>query len=425
MEHRIFPRKMFQTLMGMRDDKKIVLLLGSRQVGKTTLMKELSSELSKTNKSLFLDLDVLSNYERVSTFEGFVGTLKLNGYREGQKDFFYVFLDEFQKYPGMPKVMKNVHDNLGNVKIYASGSSSLAIKDSAQESLAGRKRICELYPLDFEEFLWFKQSEKASEQLSNSRSLSGEGLSGPLRDLEALLGEFLIFGGYPEVVLAGSKEEKIAALEGIFDLYVKKDLVDYLRMGRMLPMKRVMELLAVNNGQRTKYDDLAKSASSSFTEVRHFIEILAETYIVRELRPFYTNRNKEIVKMPKIYFIDPGVRNFFIRNFNDLSIRADAGFLFEGFVISELLKKGARSMRFWRDKNGNEVDLIAEKDTERIPVEIKFKQALKSEDFKGLNAFRAEYPATRDAFLVSLAAQKASNGASLILPYCLGKIGVP
>jgi uncharacterized protein len=422
MDKKILPRKAFHKLMEMRKDNKIVLLLGPRQVGKTTLLKQLNSELSKASKSLFLDLDILSNYERVSTFESFVSTLELAGYKKSQKQLFYVFLDEFQKYPGMPKVMKNAYDNLDNVKIYASGSSSLAIKDSVQESLAGRKRICELYPLDFEEFLWFKQDARASEQLSNAGSLNGDSLSGPLRDLDAQLREFMTFGGYPEVALCASKAEKIAVLESVFDLYVKKDLVDYLKMDRILPMKRVMELLAVNNGQKTKYDDLVKEASSSFAEAKHFLEILSETYVIKELRPFFTNRKKEMVKMPKTYFIDSGVRNLFIRNFNDLSIRSDAGFLFEGFILSEFLKRGARELRFWQDKNRNEVDILMEKDARWIPIEIKFKQSLKSDDLRGLRAFIREYPETQKAFLVSPIAQKDSKGTDFILPYCLGKV---
>jgi len=413
-----FPRKMFSALLGQANDKKISLILGARQTGKTTLLKQLHLGLSKTNKCLFLDLDVLSNYEKVSTFEKLLNTLKVDGYVENQKDFFFLFLDEFQKYSSMTKIMKNVYDNLGNVKIYASGSSSVTIKDQIQESLAGRKRVTELFPLDFEEFLWFKQKDKLAKNISNISKLKGDSLYSSLKEYYALLEEFLIFGGYPEVALKSTKEEKMEVLSSIFDLYVKKDLVEYLNMEKILETKKLIEFLAVNNGQKIKYDNLSAITSLKFNEIKRQIEILRETYIIEILRPFYTNKNKEIVKIPKMYFIDNGVRNFFINNFNELTLRNDSGFLFEEFVISELLKKGTRNLKFWQDKNGNEVDIIIE-GANLIPIEVKFKQNLKSEDFRGIKAFLKEYSKVKKSYLVNLAVQKTLKKTKFILPYCL------
>ena len=366
----MLPRKIFQKLKENAKNKKIVLLIGARQVGKTTLLKELFSELSGTNKCLFLDLDILSNYEKISSFEGLVNTLKINGYDEKQKDFFYLFLDEFQKYRSLSKIMKNVYDNLKNIKIYASGSSSLTIKDEVQESLAGRKQIIEIFPLDFEEFLWFKQNEKLSGNLKNLEKLKGDNLGSSAEEFNSLLKEFLISGGYPEVALKKSKEEKTEVLSSIFDLYIKKDLVEYLRIEKILEIKKLIEFLAVNNGQKIKYEEITKLTSLRFNEIKKYLEILEETYLIKTLRPYYTNKNKEIVKIPKIYFIDNGVRNFFINNFNSLHLRNDSGFLFEGFVISELLKNGEKNLKFWQDKNDNEIDIIIEKE-KIIPIEVK------------------------------------------------------
>ncbi|MEK6972738.1 MAG: ATP-binding protein [archaeon] len=415
---KFFPRKLFSPLLSLARDKKVSLILGARQTGKTTLLKQLYLEFSKANKCLFLDLDVLSNYEKVSTFEKLLNTIKVNEYAEDQKDFFFLFLDEFQKYPSMTKIMKNVYDNLDNVKIYASGSSSVTIKDQVQESLAGRKRIIELFPLDFEEFLWFKQRHKLAKNLLNISKLKGRDLHSSLKEYYALLEEFLIFGGYPEVALKSTKEEKIEVLSSIFDLYVKKDLVEYLNMEKILETKKLIEFLAVNNGQKIKYEALSAITSLTFNEIKRQIEILSETYVIEVLRPFYTNKNKEIVKIPKIYFVDPGVRNFFINNFNGLALRNDYGFLFEGFVISELLKKGTRNLKFWQDKNGNEVDIIIE-GTGLIPIEVKFKQNLKSEDFRGIEAFLKEYTKVKKSYLINLNFQKTQRKIKFILPYCL------
>ena len=415
-------RKILRKLKEQAKDKKISLLLGARQVGKTTLLKGLYMELSKKNKCLFLDLDVLSNYEKVSTFENLISTLKLNGYREDQKDFFYLFLDEFQKYPNIARIMKNVYDNFNNIKIYASGSSSLGIKDRVQESLAGRKKINELFSLDFEEFLWFKQNDKLIKNFLNIKGLKGENLYSTLKEFNELLKEFIIFGGYPEVVLESSKEKKMEVLSSIFDLYVKKDLVEYLNIEKILKVKKLIEFLSVNNGQKIKYEEISRLISLNFNDIKKYIEILRETYIIEILKPFYTNKNKELVKIPKVYFIDNGVRNFFINNFNDLSLRNDVGFLFEGFVLSEFLKRGIKNLKFWQDKNENEVDIIIDKNFIQIPIEIKFKQNLKSEDFQGIKAFLKDYPKTKKGYLINLGSQKKSKKFNLIFPYSIGKI---
>ena len=351
-----------------------------------------------------------------------MNTLKLNGYKENQKTFTYLFLDEFQRYPKLALIMKNVYDNLTNVKIYASGSSSILIKDQVQESLAGRKKINEIYPLDFEEVLWFKGNKKLIEAFINSRKLNGDELNKVLKELNELLKEFLIFGGYPEVVLKEKKEEKIGVLESIFDLYVKKDLVDYMKIEKILNMKKLIEVLAVNNAQKIKYEEISHATSLSFLEIKEYIEILKETYLIQILKPFYTNKNKELVKIPKVYFMDNGVRNYFIKNFNELSLRNDAGFLFESFIIMELLKKKVKELKFWQGKNGEEVDIIIDNISYQIPIEVKFKSNLKNEDFSGINTYLKEYPKTKKTYLVNLSAQKTIKKIHLLLPYCINKV---
>ncbi len=399
-------RKYTERLFEERNTRKVSLLIGSRQVGKTTILNMLYNRLKKTNKCLFLDLDVLSNFEKVSSFENLLNTLRLHGYEDGQKDIFYLFLDEFQRYKDMSMIIKNVYDNMKNVKIYASGSSSLSIKDQIQESLAGRKIITKIYPLDFEEFLVFK-----NKKLVNTKKLSGKGLEKVCMEMLELLNEFLIYGGYPEVVL---EKDKRKILESIFDLYVRKDLIEYLKVDKVLSVKKLIEYLAVNNGQKIKFEEACSVCSLNYKQVRGYIEILKETYLVSEIRPFFTSRNKEIVKVPKLYFIDSGVRNFFINNFNSLNLREDKGYLFEGYVISELLKSGKENIKFWQDKNKHEVDIIAG----NAAIEVKFKESLKSDDFIGINAFLKEYP-DKKAFIVNLGVQMEMDKVKVVLPYSI------
>jgi hypothetical protein len=415
------PRKIFQSLLKQKKDKKVSLLIGARQVGKTTILKALHKELSAGSKAVFLDLDIYSNYERVNTFENFVNTLKLNGYDENQSELFYVFLDEFQRYPGLTLIIKNIYDNFDNIKIYASGSSSIKIKNEIQESLAGRKRANNIYPLSFEESLWFKEDEDAIQHLHNIRELKGKQLKQPTSKLLVCLTEFMVSGGYPEVVL---ENDKAGVLESIFDLYVKKDLLEYLDVSKISPAKRLIEYLAINNGQKIKYNDIGQVCSLRYKDVLDYVELLKETYLIIDLRPFFSNKNSELVKIPKIYFMDNGVRNYFINNFNPVNRRNDSGFLFEGFVLSELLKSGIKTdvIKFWQDKNKHEVDIVLDFIRKQIPIEIKYKENLKHEDFLGLKAFCAMYPKTHTPFLVNLNRQEQDKKYELILPYDLSFI---
>ena len=158
-----------------------------------------------------------------------------------------------------------------------------------------------------------------------------------------------------------------------------------------------------------------------YKEVLNYVELLKETYLIIDLRPFFSNKNSELVKIPKIYFIDNGVRNYFINNFNPVNKRNDSGFLFEGFVLSELLKGGIKTdaIKFWQDKNRHEVDIILDFISEQIPIEIKYKETLKKDDFIGLKAFCDMYPEARKPLLINPDRQEREKNYEIILPYDL------
>jgi len=409
-------RIIFEELFKQKDDHKISLLIGARQVGKTTLLKQLYDKIcvEKKKKGVFLDLDIFTNFEKVNIFENLLNTIKLNGYEEDQKDFFYLFLDEFQRYSDFSITLKNVFDNLKNVKIYASGSSSIKIKNQIQESLAGRKIINKIYPLSFFEYLQFQEKTRLLEQIKNIIKMKGLELDKITEELKKELESFLIFGGYPEVALTKT-QEKSKILEGIFDLYIKKDLIEYLNIKKIASVKKLIEFLAINHGQKIKYEELGQVSSLDYKEVLNYLNILEETFLIKTIKPFYKNKNKELVKVPKIYFIDSGVRNYFINNFNESRLRGDFGQLFEGFIISELIKQGKEKIKFWQNKNKQEVDLILEED-KIIPIEIKFKKNLKSDDEIGLNVFLEEYK-IKEGYLINLSVQEKRGKISFILPY--------
>ncbi|MEM7816721.1 MAG: ATP-binding protein [Candidatus Aenigmatarchaeota archaeon] len=413
-------RKIFKKLLSENKKHKISIILGPRQVGKTTTLKFLYDNIVVKGKQpgLFLDLDIYSNFEKISTYENALATFKLAGYNPNDKKIFYVFLDEFQRYKDISLILKNIYDHHQNIKIYATGSSSLAIKQKIQESLAGRKIVTHLYPLDFEEFLQFKMKKEMIQKLKNLPLLKGDDLFKVTKELYFLLEEFIIFGGYPEVILTDNRAEKIEILKSIFDLYVKKELVEYLKIEKILETKRLIQYLAVNNANKIKYQEISKTVSFSEKTIKNYIELLKETYLVFELRPFFTNKNKELVKIPKIYFLDTGVSNFFINNFNGFDFRKDAGFLFENYILLELIKNGIepQKIKFWQDKNQVEVDFVIEESGFLVAIEVKFKQLLNRDAFSGLNIFLKEYPLAK-CFLINLSVQKKINNINTLLPY--------
>ncbi len=390
-------RKIYSKLIKNINNKKIIILMGARQVGKTTLMKAIFESVKKENKSAFIDMDISSNMEIGGSLEKFLDFLALNGYHKKLKKFF-VFIDEFQRVPEMAKVLKNIYDHYPNIKIFASGSSSLAIKTNIKESLAGRKFIFEIFPLDFEEFLAFKQDKLAKKYYKNIRKIKGGEISLPAK-LNRYLEEFLMFGGYPEVVLTGEIETKKMILGSIFDLYIEKDIMAFSGIENISAFKKIIELLAVLNGQLLNYNQLAKDAGVHNKTVRSYLSLLEGTYLTKIIKPFYSNKKKEITKSPKIYFIDNGVRNYFLNNYNALNKRVDKGQIWESYILQELVKDNLGPIKFWRTKQGSEVDFVMEKEN-IIPIEVKYISSGKSDDYRNMINFLDEYK-IRTGFILS------------------------
>ena len=412
-------RKCFKKLIKQRRNKEVSILIGSRRVGKTTLLKQLYD----TWGGLFLDIDIFSNYEKVSTYENFINTLKINGYKEGQKNIFFVYLDEFQRYEDLTLVMKNIYDHHNNIKIYASGSSSLTIKNNIQESLAGRKIITHVYPLDFEEFLTFKERPDLIEKVKRLVSIESDQYNKLIPEVSPFLQEFLIYGGYPKVVLSDLKEKK-ERLRIILDTYIKKDLVDYIHIEKISGCKTLMEILAVNNGMQVNRDKYGDASALDSKTVANYIEILKETFLITVVRPYFSNKNKEIAKMPKIYFMDNGVRNYFCNNFNEPSKRNDIGALFEAYCISEIIKNGedVNHVKYYRTKMGSEVDIILDRVSEVLPIECKYTKSLGSQDVTGLKTFMKNYKIDK-GYLVNLAhTHKVEEGVSKVDCFNLGTL---
>lgn len=387
----VYSRKIYKTLEENIDNNKIIILTGSRQVGKTTLLRMLEERVAAQHKTVFLDMDIVSNHDMGERLESLLDFLTLNGYAEKLQKFF-LFIDEFQRVPRLANVLKNLYDHYPNIKIFASGSSSLAIKSNIKESLAGRKFVFNIYPLDFEEFLGFKGDPQSQEHYRNIGKLKSREIDLPAKINDHLC-EFITFGGYPEVVLANNEANKKQILKSIFDLYIEKDVMTFMGVENIWAYKKLIQLLAVNSGQIVSYNNLANEAEIHNKTVRSYLDLIEETFLIKTIRPYHSNKTKEIKKAAKVYFQDNGVRNFFLNNFNSPAQRVDAGQMYESYVLQELIKNSAdqATINFWRTKQQEEVDFILGRNGKLLPVEVKRKAGGKLDDYRYVRTFMETY----------------------------------
>jgi len=308
-------------------------------------------------------------------------------------------VDEFQTCQNSEKIFKILHDHLPNIKIIASWSISLQIKHKIQESLAWRKKIFYIYSLDLEEFILWKKLLKW-EKIKNLNILSW--FSKLKWNLEIFakeyldyLNEYMIRWGYPEVVLSESIELKKEILESIFDLYLRKDIINFLNIENIDCFKRILTFLSLNNGSQIVYSNLSDFWLCSIHTVKNYIHILTESFLIWILNPFFSNKNLELKKQPKIYFLDNGVRNWFIGNFlPNVELREDKWKLYEWIFYQILIKNWFKKekIKYWRTKDWKyEVDFVIDNITNIEIFEIKYKNKIKKSDIKWINKFKTLY----------------------------------
>jgi len=352
-----------RTLEGMINkflhSPEIIAILGARQVGKTTLMRKIYDTVSL--KKIFLDFE---DQEICSLFdEDPKGFAQL--YLESTE---VVFIDEFQYSKKGGPNLKFLFDKYGT-KFLISGSSSLDITIRAISSLVGRVFALELFPLSFEEFIEYKDPELS--RILKDRFERKEPIHTSFhRQLFEYLQEFVIWGGYPRVAVSESVEEKYEVLKNIFITYLLKDVRGFFRLATESNMHKLTRLLALQVGNLIRYNELSSASELSYSALKNHLKILEETYIVKLLKPFYTNKRLEVTKNPKVYFIDTGLRNYVCRDFRSWDVRTDKGSLIENFLCAEFAKRSLE-FNYWRTKSGGEVDFVVQSPVGVIPIEAK------------------------------------------------------
>jgi hypothetical protein len=383
------PRSVEKEITPFLDRKEVIGIVGSRQVGKTTLLKRVKSFLESENKSVkFLTFEKSGD---LSLFQD-----DIEDFKKVAKGYDCVIIDEFQYAREGGKKLKYLYDTT-DTKFIISGSSSLELTFSTGKYMVGRLLSFELYPVSFREFLYVRDNELYNLLQDN---LSGDILEFDIREgfgatinkkLSAYLEEYSIFGGYPEVVLSREEKVKRKLLEGIVDTYLLKDIKGLLHLAGEDKLIKLSKFLAAQAGNLVKYEEIANSADLNYPETKKNLNILDNTFIIDFLSPYYTNKRLELSKNKKVYFIDTGFRNFLLSDFRKIEDRQDAGNIVENLVYLQLKRTDHfNSLKYWRTKSKAEVDFVLENKGEVIPVEVKYssKRAVGKSFYSFLDKFK-------------------------------------
>jgi len=361
-------RNIFNILMEDLHKKRITVLLGARQVGKTFLIKKMIKKLLAgkevdSRQIFYFNFDAFNLIDLVKNDRDFIYFIKSYGVADKRT---YIFLDEAQRIPDAGLLIKKYYDLGHDIKFIVSGSSSLQIKGQTKETLTGRKTLFEMYPVSYREFLKFNGVEPPDNPELAVKFEAGI--------YQRLMEEFIRFGGYPGVVVTDSSEDKMNLLKEIYNSYIQKDISDFLKIEDVSGFNRMVQFLSAQTASLCKINEVAKNVRLS----RHFVEkyllALEETYVITLLRPYFTNLGKAIIKTPKLYFYDTGLRNAVFGEFQSLDNRADIGAIIENFVFSELIKSIEKDrLWFYRTTTGSEIDFLFVKGNKTIPIEVKYR----------------------------------------------------
>ncbi|MFH1416308.1 MAG: ATP-binding protein [Elusimicrobiota bacterium] len=398
----LIPRRKLEEALKWFSDNKLILITGSRQVGKTSLLYLLIKEIFEKDKGgiFYYDLEDFQILELLNSgVESFIKFLKSKGADLNKR--VYVFLDEIQYLENPSNFLKLLVDHYKNIKIIASGSSTLDIKRKFKDSLVGRKVVFELNTLSFSEYLLFKKRNDLLNIINNcqirnvidSKTLKIEKIL-PIHQ-EELFNEFMEYinyGGYPAVVKEIDISKKIELINEIYTTYVRKDIGQLFSIKDIAAFNNLVKMISLQVGNLMNEHNLSTDLKINHATLKRYLFILENTFIIKIISPYFKNKHKEIIKMPKVYFLDSGLRNSSIKSFNSFDLRPDLGSLIENYVFCMIngVLKTSEELKFWRTKAGSEVDFIIEL-SEVIPVESKFQEMSHANIPSGLRAFIHNY----------------------------------
>lgn len=381
----LYKRDIFLEIEKIIDRDEFIILVGARQTGKTSALIMLKEFLENKGKE--------SHYFNLEN-QDYLNILNKHPFNifdliPQSKTKQTVFIDEIQYLDNPTNFLKLLYDEKKDkIRIIASGSSSFYIDKKFKDSLAGRKFLFEIYPLNFNEYLRFNQKDELLKQKNQKLSVYYK------KELLELWEQYLIYGGYPQIALVKDNEIKKILLEEIGASYVKKDVWEA-GIKNIDKYFALLKILASQTGQLVNSQELANILQISHKTVEEYLYVMRKSYQIAIIKPFYRNVRKELTKMPKIYFYDLGLRNVFLNNYNPIDSRSDKGAYLENIIFKEFLRqtKNIDEIKFWRTQDKNEVDFIV--NNEAFEVKFETKQGVE----KKYERFRELYPEIKFNFL--------------------------
>ncbi|MCK5058650.1 MAG: ATP-binding protein [Candidatus Aminicenantes bacterium] len=386
----LIDREILEDIFKWISREEIVILTGPRQSGKTVLLKIIEKRLkAKDENVVFLNLEDEEILEYLNRTPA--NLLKLAPVKDNRK--IYVILDEIQYLNNPTNFLKLIYDDhREQIKLIVSGSSAFYIDQKFKDSLAGRKKIFYILPLNFTDFFSFKGKKELLDTTGEIFSLDSSG-SSPLniiqqREMDNLIEEYMLYGGYPKIVLETDFSIKAELLQEILNSYIKKDAIeaDIRSRDKFFALLRI---LASQAGSLVNENELANTLAISTSAIRHYLYIMRKSFHIHFVEPYYSNVRKEISKMPKVYLFDTGLRNRILNNFEPIDFKLDKGEIFENFIFKMLADRyGFDTLKFWRSQAKNEVGFILVK--EKKAVEVKYNSSLFKP--KKYAFFQSKYP---------------------------------
>ncbi|MDA1060321.1 MAG: ATP-binding protein [bacterium] len=341
-------KRFYTNLEDYLEPNKVLVIFGSRQVGKTTLIK---NYLENTQYKYKFDLgDNIKTQEILSSQD----VEKIRAYCEG---YDLIVIDEAQRIPNIGYGLKIIVDTIPNIRVIATGSSSFELAGQVGEPLTGRKRTLIMYPISQIELLNHYNKHELTEKLE----------------------DYLVYGSYPDVVNQETREKKLITIDEITNSYLFKDILELEGVKKSKILVDLLRLIAFQVGNEVSHSELASQLGINYKTVARYLDLMEQAFILYNLRGYSKNLRKEITKKSKYYFYDNGIRNSIISNFNGPELRSDIGQLWENFLISERLKKQEYHGIFannymWRTWDQKEIDFIEEREGKLFAYEFKWSE---------------------------------------------------
>ncbi len=387
----VVKRKIKDKIVPWLKRNEIIIITGARQTGKSVLLYQLIYDclLPKTSNVFYFNLDIPHHLDLIRNQDQVIDLV--NKY----KGKVYIFIDEVQRLHEPGLFLKGLYDLHLPLKIIVSGSSSIEMRSKVHEALTGRKVVFHVSPFDLEELshVMFPK-EHFTEIIKDENSF------------RKLLNNYLTYGGYPAVAVEKSNQMKWHILKEIFYSYIEKDIKLFLKVENERAFINLVKILASQIGNLVNKDELSNTLGIHKNTLENYLFYLEQTFILDFVKPFYKNPRKELLKSPKVYFNDLGVRNFAVASFGEFEFRVDKGSLFENFFylcLKEMLGTTI-PIHFWRTKAGAEVDFVILQGLKPIPFEVKATNLSEPKINKSLRSFLNSYQPSR-AYCFNLSLQ--------------------